>query len=94
MGVVNIQALWQLLSEQLNREFEMSLRKGSLAAALAVAMVSAPALAQTQAVERTGAEMEQANELRGGFIIPLIAIVAVILGILAAIDDDDRPTSP
>lgn len=83
--------------EQLNREFEMSLRKASLAAALAVSMVGAPVLAQTQAapVQRSGAAMEDANELRGGFIIPLIAIIAIILGILAATGgDDDRPTSP
>ena len=54
-------------------------------------------MAQTQAapVERSGAEMEDANELRGGFIIPLIAIVAIILGILAATGgDNDGPTSP
>src|SRR5688500_17180556 len=50
--------------EQLNREFEMSLRKASLAAALAVSMVGAPVLAQTQAapVQRSGAAMEDANE--------------------------------
>jgi len=75
----------------------MSLRKASIAAALAVSMVSAPVVAQTQAapVQRSGAAMEDANELRGGFIIPLIAIIAIILGILAAIDeDDDLPTSP
>ena len=75
----------------------MSLRKASMAAALAVSMVSAPVLAQTQAapVQRSGAEMEGANELRGGFIIPLIAVIAIILGILAATGgDNDRPHSP
>ncbi len=75
----------------------MSLRKASLAAALAVSMVGAPALAQTQPapVQRSGATMEDANELRGGFIIPLIAIIAIILGILAATGGDgDPPTSP
>jgi len=97
LGVVNHQALWQLLGEQLNREFEMSLRKASLAAALAVSTISAPVMAQTQAapVERSGADMQNANELRGGFIIPLIAIIAIILGILAALhEDDDLPHSP
>ena len=54
-------------------------------------------MAQTQAapIERSGAEMEEANELRGGFIIPLIALIAIILGILAATGGDgDPPTSP
>jgi hypothetical protein len=38
----------------------------------------------------------EGSELRGGFIIPLIALIAIILGILAAIndDDDDLPESP
>ena len=75
----------------------MSLRKASLAAALAVSMVSAPVLAQTQPapVQRSGADMQDANELRGGFIIPLIAIVAIILGILAAMhEEEDPPHSP
>jgi hypothetical protein len=75
----------------------MSLRKASLAAALAVSMVSTTVVAQTQAapVQRSGAEMEDANELRGGFIIPLIALIAIILGILAATGgDNDPPHSP
>ena len=76
----------------------MSLRKASLAAALAVSMVSTPVLAQSQAaqVQRSSAEMEDANELRGGFVIPLIALIAIILGILAAThdNDDDLPHSP
>ena len=75
----------------------MSLRKASLAAALAVSMVSTTVVAQTQAapVQRSGAAMDDANELRGGFIIPLIALIAIILGILAATNDDgDPPHSP
>ncbi len=87
----------------------MSLRKASLAAALAVSMVSAPVIAQTAqvqtsaaaaaATQRSGADMEDANELRGGFIIPLIALIAIILGLCAATDicggdDNDPPTSP
>jgi hypothetical protein len=75
----------------------MSFRKVSLAAMLAVSMVGAPVLAQTSAAApvRSGAAMEDANELRGGFIIPLIALIAIILGILAATNSDgDPPTSP
>ena len=76
----------------------MSFKKASLAAMLAASMVSTPVLAQYEpsaAVERSGAVTSDANELRGGFIIPLIAIIAVILGILAATSGgDDAPTSP
>ena len=76
----------------------MSFKKASLAAVLAVSMAGTPVLAQTApsaaVAERSGAETSDASELRGGFIIPLIAIIAVILGILAATSGDDGPESP
>jgi hypothetical protein len=74
----------------------MKLGTKILAAALATSMTAAPVMAQTAAAPaRSGAEMEDASELRGGFIIPLIAIIAIILGILAATQgDDDLPISP
>jgi hypothetical protein len=41
------------------------------------------------------AESVEGEELRGGFIIPLIALIAIILGILAATHDgEDPPKSP
>jgi hypothetical protein len=59
------------------------------------------ALAQSSAAAATH-EIAPADEdvegsgLRGGFIIPLIALIAIILGILAATNDndDDLPHSP
>ena len=82
----------------------MSFKKASLAAALMTSMVSAPVLAQTTTPSsspavaesaRSGAEMDDANAVRGGFLIPLIAIIAIILGILAATNDGgERPESP
>lgn len=72
--------------------------KGALAALALTTMAAAPAIAQSAdslSVQRAGAEMQDESELRGGFIIPLIAIVAVILGIIAAVGgDDDLPHSP
>ena len=74
--------------------------KGLIATATAVALSVAPtvAAAQTAPVEMAPAtESVEGSELRGrGFIIPLLAIIAIILGILAAIgdDDDDLRTSP
>ena len=79
----------------------MSLKKASVAAALAVSMASTPVLAQNSAAPlsvaaSTGTQVSgQSSELRGGFIIPLVAIIAVILGILAATSSGgDRPHSP
>ena len=71
--------------------------KNILAATAAMSLVTAPVVAQAAAPARAGAEVGDAENLRGGFVIPLIALIAVVLGILAATggdDDDDLPTSP
>jgi hypothetical protein len=76
----------------------MSFKKASVAAMLAASMVATPVLAQSAAplslVARSGAETETTNEMRGGFIIPAVAVVAIILGILALSGGGDRPHSP
>ena len=74
----------------------MKLKK-ALAALVASSLVGTPVVAQAAAAEvaRTGSPVTDSEELRGGFIIPLIAVIAVILGILAATSsDDDLPHSP
>jgi hypothetical protein len=99
-GVVNAWALWQSSLSQLKGEFTMSFKKATVAALLAASMSSAPVMAQTAApasapAVQVGESTDSASELRGGFIIPLIAVIAVILGILAAVGgNDDPPTSP
>ena len=81
----------------------MSLKKASVAAALAASMASTPVMAQTaqasaaplSVAARSGAQVSgEASDLRGGFIIPLVAVVAIILGVLAATNGSDRPHSP
>ena len=79
----------------------MSFKKASMAAMLAVSMAGTPVLAQTapsaaplSVAERSGAATDDANELRGGFIIPLLAVLAVILGLVVAFGGGDDPTSP
>lgn len=89
---------------QLNREFDMSFKKASLVAMLAVSMTGTQVMAQTATAAsapapteaaRSGASMENANELRGGAFIGLLALIAIIIGILCAIQDGpDRPVSP
>ena len=84
--------------------------KGLIAAATSVAMIAAPTIATAQTTTATtasatrevapAAESVDGDQLRGGFIIPLIALIAVILGLCVATDlcggndDDDLPTSP
>ena len=70
--------------------------KQAFAVIAATSMVVTPVVAQAAAVQaRTAASVEESENLRGGFIIPLIAVIAVILGILAATNgDDDLPHSP
>lgn len=73
--------------------------KGLVAATAAVALMTAPTVAAAQSAAEVAPATESVDsgsELRGGFIIPLIAIVAIILGILAATndDDDDLPHTP
>ncbi|HYD25551.1 MAG TPA: hypothetical protein VEB68_12220 [Croceibacterium sp.] len=71
-------------------------------ALVATSLIGAPVVAQAAAAEqaRLSADLE-GEQLRGGFIIPLIALIAIILGICAATDicgggdnDDDLPHSP
>ena len=77
--------------------------KGLIAATASVALMATPTIAAAQqAAPRTATEVAPANEkvsdgseLRGGFIIPLIAIIAIILGIIAATHKNhDLPHSP
>ncbi len=79
------------------------MRKSLIAMMAAGALVaSGPVVAQTTVAAanvpaRSGAQMEDANEARGGFLIPAIAIAGVILLILALTDTwpfDDDPVSP
>ena len=79
--------------------------KGLIAAATSVALMATPAVASaaetaatvsaatTTGVAPAGEDVD-GSELRGGFIIPLIAIIAVILGILAATKNKKTRTSP
>ena len=74
--------------------------KNVLAAGAAFCLATSGVVAQAQDQQlpsRTGSEVAEAENLGGGgFLVPLLALVAVILGILAATggDDDDIPTSP
>lgn len=71
--------------------------KGLIAATAAVALMAAPTVAAAAPVNVAPATetVEAENELGGGFIIPLLALAAIILGILVVLDDgDDDRVSP
>jgi hypothetical protein len=83
--------------------------KGLIAAATSIALVTAPTVAMAQTTAATAAsatheiapasETANGDQLRGGFIIPLIALIAIILGLCIATnqcggDNNDLPTSP
>ncbi|MCP3732893.1 hypothetical protein M9978_20960 [Sphingomonas sp. MG17] len=70
-------------------------------AVAACSLATAPALANSASKlsisgdsARAATVAGESNELRGGFIIPLVAVVAIILGVLAATSGDSHPDSP
>jgi hypothetical protein len=71
----------------------MMLRKFTLLAA-AAALTAAPVAAQA-APQRTAAPVSaQSEELRGGFILPAIIGVALLIVLWLAIDSDSKNDAP
>ena len=70
--------------------------KKTLAAVVAASLVGTPVVAQAAVAERAGSPVAEGENLAGGWFIPALAIIAVLLGILVIVDsgDDDLPTSP
>ena len=69
--------------------------KGLMTAATAVALITAPTVAAAQGAAATARALQPAeetvegSELRGGWFIPLAAVILVILGIVVLVSDDD-----
>jgi hypothetical protein len=83
----------------------MRLGKYVLVAISAVSMAGSPVVAQAAdgsgAIARTGAGVEEAEGLGGngllsggGFVIPLIAVMAVLLAVRVGTGNDDAAVSP
>jgi len=70
-----------------------------LSSLAAIGLVTGPVAAQAAgqpALPRTASPVGDAENFHGGFIVPLLALAAVILGILVLTSDDDEdlPHSP
>ena len=73
----------------------MKLGKALASVAVATSLLAAPIAAQATVTELRSATEVEGENIRGGFIIPLVAVVAIILGILAATGGgSDAPHSP
>lgn len=66
-----------------------------LSAVAAAALAASPNVAAAQAAHAPAPKTEQAqgSEIRGGFLLPLAIIIAIIIGILL-LTNDDKPKSP
>ena len=100
-GVVNIVPLWHCQSRTAQQgvqdEFEEGIRgRGARGLHGQHAGSGADRRLLRSPLQRAAARLPaKSSELRGGFIIPLVAVVAIILGILAATGGgSDRPHSP
>lgn len=79
-----------------------TLRSKILSAVAAAALVVSPTIASAQAAKVAPARMAPApasekvdgSEIRGGFLLPLAAIIALIIAILLLTKNDDKPHSP
>jgi hypothetical protein len=86
-------------SESGNEQEDFQVKK-LFAAAAAAALVISPTVAAAQSAAPTevapATEQAEGEGLRGGFILPLVAIVAVIVVIILLTKDDDdvEPITP
>lgn len=82
------------------------MRRPLLAAVAAISMIGASSAAQAQSLAppsaaalsvgahmRAGADTQEASDLRGGFIIPTLAVLAII-GLIYLLTKGDDATSP
>ena len=72
--------------------------KQALAGMIAASLVATPVVAQAAVASaaRTASPVGDAENIQGGWLVPALAIIAILLGILAITSggDDDLPTSP
>ena len=67
-----------------------------LAAIAAASMVAAPVVAAPKPAAEIAPQSEtvEGEQIRGGFLLPLAIIIAIIIGVLLLTRDDEGPVSP
>lgn len=67
-----------------------------LVAVAAASMATAPVAAAPKAPAEVApqAETVEGEQIRGGFLLPLAIIIAIIIGVLLLTKDEDDPISP
>ena len=66
-----------------------------LAAVAAVSMAAAPAIAAPKPAAEVApaSETVEGDQIRGGYLLPLAIIIAIIIGVLLLTKDDEDPIS-
>lgn len=76
--------------------------KNIVGAASAVLLLASAGAAQANAAKslslsnspvRAATVAGDSNEAAGGFLVPLLAVAAIVLGVVVAVDGDDEPDS-
>jgi type IV secretory pathway VirB2 component (pilin) len=69
-----------------------------LAAVAAASMAAAPVIAAPKRAPTTEvapeSETVEGEQIRGGFLLPLAIIIAIIIGVILLTNDDEDPVSP
>jgi hypothetical protein len=67
-----------------------------LAAIAAASMAAAPVVAQPRPAAEVAPQSEtvEGEQIRGGFLLPLAIIIAIIIGVILLTKDEEDPVSP
>ena len=66
----------------------------SLAVSPAIASSASKLSLSSSDAARASTDAGRSNEAAGGFLIPVLAVIAIIGGIVVLVDGDDEPDSP
>jgi hypothetical protein len=83
----------EAVQEKKHMRFKSILAAFAAASVAAAPVVAAPKPAPTEEVAPQS-ETVEGEQLRGGFLLPLAIIIAIIIGVILLTNDDEDPVSP